>query len=132
MFKQRNNGDFRYQDKPEGSVIEVDVYSHKGGTNLLTYKREQKGIYISFHRVKIENAGNGLQIRSFELFGSGVKFCVLPLDRLNPKKLAKVAEYFTPHVAQLAEQWGNDPNAANERIAQLCREYRGEAVAAAQ
>jgi hypothetical protein len=117
MFTQKGDK-YIYRDKEEGEVVEAEIYYTLGGQNYFSGSTNRRGVYFSFHPVtlKIED---GIKIKSFALFGNGVKFFALPLKAKSAKQVARVAAHFDPHVAGLVELYKTAPDQASKRVLEL-------------
>lgn len=62
-----------------GKFIEVELYYHKGGLNVFTYKQEARGYYVRV--VPVEVKGNMVAFTAF----SGTKVCILEVSRKSAK-----------------------------------------------
>lgn len=62
-----------------GKFIEVELYYHKGGLNVFTYKQEARGYYIRICPVEVK--GNMVSFVAF----SGTKVCILECSRKSAK-----------------------------------------------
>lgn len=116
MF-QTDRDRFRYQDKPEGEeVFKADLYYAKGGMNYFNYKMEPRGIYLGMSAVKIEHR-NGMRIESFVMFqNKGIKILLLPLERKSAPRLAKMAAFLGPQIAEVIELFKTDQAAAIAKV----------------
>jgi hypothetical protein len=114
----RTNGKFVYADQPLGNVTEIEVWYHLGGMNYFNYKEEKRGIYVSVRQSTIEQR-DGFTTKTFNMFGSGVKFFALELQRKSSKQLERVANHLAPHVSRLVELYKQDKTAASHEIVAL-------------
>lgn len=83
----------------DATHIKVQIYYHKGGYNLFTYKPERRGIYFSISPVKRDGI-----LESYTAF-SGTKICVKELTRKSDKSLNEVVSKIEPIVEEVVRMW---------------------------
>ena len=76
--------------------LKAEIYYALGGHNVFTYKNESRGYYISVSPVERSDK-YGYMMESYTAF-TGLKQCVLEVQRKSAKKLAEAIEYFDAHV----------------------------------
>ena len=72
--------------------LKAEIYYALGGHNVFTYKNESRGYYISVSPVEREGGWE-----SYTAF-TGLKQCVLPVQRKSQKKMNEAIEYFESHI----------------------------------
>lgn len=78
-IKFENAETHRIPTNVAGKFIEVELYYHKGGLNVFTYKQEARGYYVRVCPVEVK--GNMVSFVAF----SGTKVCVLEVSRKSAK-----------------------------------------------
>ena len=102
---------FRFNSKPEGEIVRVEVYYSKGGMNYWNYKQEPRGIYVSVSSLKVER-GENFTTEAYTMGTSGAKLFVSELQRKTASKIQAVAEKVDAVVPQVAELFTTDRQAA--------------------
>jgi len=69
--------------------ITISVFYSKGGVCFGTYKQKPRGYYLSVGPIKIEDIGDGMQVRSFMAF-SGYNHLLEETGRLSRKRLEEL------------------------------------------
>lgn len=87
----------------DSHFIKVETYYHLGGWNYFTGQKENRGIYLSFLPVRVENH-EGYSMESFEGF-SGAKFLIKELNRKSDKQLALVDSQIKDSIEHFAQMF---------------------------
>lgn len=83
---------YKVKNKKETTWLKAEIYYALGGHNYFTYKNESRGYYISVSPVERD--------RGFESYTAftGLKQCVLPVQRKSSKKMTEAITYFEEHI----------------------------------
>lgn len=104
-IKFSNAETLRIPTNADGKFIEVELYYHKGGLNVFTYKQEARGYYIRICPVEVK--GNMVSFVAF----SGTKVCILECSRKSAKAereaVAMVNNECAELLARLVKQIAN-------------------------
>ena len=92
--------DLRTQN--ECAKIKVELSYLLGGINYFTYKKENRGLYLSITPVERRDSGNGMICECFVGF-SGIKFLVKELGRKSDQQQELLWNKIKPHTRQLAD-----------------------------
>ena len=76
--------------------LKAEIYYALGGHNVFTYRNEQRGYYISVSPVERKEDTYGT-MESYVAF-TGLKQCVLPVQRKSAKKMNEAITYFEEHI----------------------------------
>lgn len=110
---------YRFRDRDEGDVVQVEVFYSKGGMNLGTYKQEPRGVWVSIRRVSVEKTDHGEMV-GYDLF-TGTKFFVRGCGRMSPKKLREVAASLDAEVPGIAAAYRADKDAGVQAMKESLR-----------
>lgn len=67
-------------------ILEVDMYYTKAGQSYYDHSRYEAGYYLSLRAVNVKHE-NGFQVKSFMLFGTGIRYFISPAARFSRKFL---------------------------------------------
>jgi hypothetical protein len=101
---------FRYRDRPEGEVLDVEVMYLKGSSP------RSRGLYLVLREVTVDDISECLNV-----FG-GLRMRICALDRSSPALLRRVAEAADKHVVDLAALYRTDPARATTQFNALVAE----------
>ena len=90
---------YNVKNYPNVTHLKAEIYYSLGGINYFTYKNESRGYYMSISPVKREVTDSGYTMESYTAF-SGLKQCVLPVQRKSQKKMNEAIEYFDKHILE--------------------------------
>lgn len=92
--------------------LKAEIYYSLGGINYFTYKNEPRGYYMSISPVQRETRDYGT-MESYTAF-SGLKQCVLPVQRKSQKKLEEAITYFEENVFEFMKNHFGEYNVDTE------------------
>lgn len=95
-MKDRHTKYYEVKNKQDVTHLKAEVYYSLGGYNVFTGKNEDRGYYMSIAPVKRENF-EGHVLESFVAF-SGVKQCILPVQRKSQEKMDEAIKYFDNNI----------------------------------
>ena len=78
--------------------LKAEIYYSLGGMNYFTYKTESRGYYMSISPVARSDR-HGCVMESYAAF-TGLKQCVLPVQRKSQKKMEEAIAYFEEHIIE--------------------------------
>ena len=87
---------YKVSNEPKVTHLKAEIYYSLGGMNYITSRVENRGYYISVSPVKREHDTYGI-MESYTAF-TGLKQCVLPVQRKSQKKLHEAIEYFENNI----------------------------------
>lgn len=89
---------YKVNNNPNATHLKAEIYYSLGGMNYFTYKNERRGYYMSISPVVRERIDYGT-MESYTAF-SGLKQCVLEVQRKSQKKMNEAVEYFDKHILE--------------------------------
>lgn len=78
--------------------LKAEIYYSLGGMNYFSSKVESRGYYISVSPVERTQRDYGT-MESYTAF-TGLKQCVIPVERKSKKKAEEAVKYFEEHVEE--------------------------------
>ena len=87
---------YKVNNNTNATHLKAQIYYALGGSNMFTYENEARGYYVSVCPVKREER-DGFTMESFIAF-TGLKQCVLPVQRKSAKKMSEAITYFEEHI----------------------------------
>lgn len=78
----------------ESKYLKAEIYYALGGHNYFTSRNESRGYYISVSPVE---RARGME--SYTAF-TGLKQCILPVQRKSQKKMNEAVAYFNEHILE--------------------------------
>jgi hypothetical protein len=84
-----------------GTNLKIEIYYYKGGMSFTTYKKQERGFYLSVTPVKRET-NNGYVTESFMAF-SGVKTLLKEVSRFSEGAYKQALELGKPKIDELVE-----------------------------
>lgn len=85
---------YKVNNHPRITHLKAEIYYSLGGVNYFTSKNESRGYYISICPVERDGI-----IESYTVF-TGLKQCVLPVQRKSQKKTNEAILYFENHILE--------------------------------
>ena len=89
---------YKVSNNPSATHLKAQIYYSLGGFNCFTYKNEARGYYMSITPVKRSSDSYGT-MESYTAF-SGLKQCVLPVQRKSQKKMNEAISYFENNILE--------------------------------
>jgi len=85
-----------------GTNLKIEIYYYKGGMSFTTYKKQERGFYLSVTPVIKRETNNGYVTESFMAF-SGVKTLLKEVSRFSEGAYKQALELGKPKIDELVE-----------------------------
>lgn len=89
---------YKVNNNSKVTHLKAEIYYSLGGHNVFTYKNETRGYYMSISPVERSDK-YGYTMESYTAF-TGLKMCVLPVQRKSQKKMDEAITYFEEHILE--------------------------------
>lgn len=94
---------YKVYNCPNVTHLKAMIEYSLGGYNCFTSKTESRGYYMSISPVERSDK-YGFITETYAAF-TGLKQCVLPVQRKSQKKMNEAVEYFEQHILEFMQQY---------------------------
>lgn len=94
---------YKVKNSQEVTHLKAEIYYSLGGYNGFTSNMELRGYYMSIAPVKREDIFGGVTERYMAF--SGLKKCVLPVQRKSQKKMNEAIQYFNNNILEFMKSY---------------------------